>query len=225
MPARGNQVGGVLLGRNRELEGVRRRPGAPGLPAARRHHEAPRVGRPCRPLTGQFLAGGAFVGLELSQGHWWYEVEAVNLAMRVRDRGTYVSSPVFEQQDVIDVGPRPEHVGPFNPEGDYGLHLLLGERAEALVVVGREENDLRAPIGQRRPAVLEPTHGVRLRSLQPAWAERAVRRRDRAREVGPALPGADHQDRGTCERVEAQGRSLRRARAVVIAVRALGATV
>jgi len=169
--------------------GVRRRVRDPRDPVARLGHDARAVGALERDLGADRAAVGA-CNLALARGHGWHERVAVDLAVRMVDCRADFATAVLEHEHVFDLGPRQQRFRSSRPHVDHFAHVLLAERCERLVVLGREQHDLARADGrkimvrfgdvegraraERRPAVREPPHVVRIGGFETADAERTT---------------------------------------------------
>ena len=134
--------------------------------------------------------------LELAQGQLRDEVEGVDLAVRMRDRGPHLGAAVLEDEHVVDLGTAPERRRALGPEVDDLPGPRLSERPERGVVIRRVQDHLAPLIRHGGPAVREPANVVGLGRLQAAGAERAAR-------VGQVRPGlARPHDVGADARVD-----------------------
>ena len=119
------------------------------------------------------------------------------LPVRVVDGGPDLGAVVLEAQHVGDVVAAAERRGAFGPEVDDRAGPLDAEAGEGLAVFGAVEDDLAAAVGERRPAVRERAHDVRLGRLESADAERAAVRR----QVRTVLAAGGHLDHRARHRV------------------------
>lgn len=104
-------------------------------------------------------------------------VVGVDLSVRVGDRGADLGPAVLEHEHELDTRLGSQGRRPLGPQVDHPARPCHTERRERRVVIGRVEHHLAPPLSQRRPAVGEGLHVVRLRRLEATDAERATGRR------------------------------------------------
>ena len=177
-----------------------------------------RVGDLGRDLVAH-LAAELRCDRDLARGCGRHEGVAVDLSVRMMDRRAHRGASVLEHQHVFDLVAREQRFGALDPQVDDAHDRVDPDRRERRHVIGREQHDFGRPARrgrqhavarnreidrrartQRRPAVLERAHDVRVGRFEPTDTERAAR----VGKVRPTLAMGNHEHPLAGEPVETQ---------------------
>jgi hypothetical protein len=120
------------------------------------------------------LCIGSPASFESAMWTRWYVIKCVNLAVRVRDRGANFGTPVFEDENKLNIVECGKSGCSISPKVNDLTGTSCAERGKCRVVLWRVKKDLTSTFSERRPAIRKCPDRVLVWGFPPSDTEWAL---------------------------------------------------